>query len=46
MDFGCVPITIYSENAYWIGLIGLSFADMNTAFADIAKTGATTVRTM
>jgi mannan endo-1,4-beta-mannosidase len=29
-----------------VGLTGLSVADMTAAFADIAKTGATTVRTM
>ena len=28
-----------------MGLTGITFADMNAAFADIAKTGATTVRT-
>ncbi|KAG6840902.1 hypothetical protein C0991_003363 [Blastosporella zonata] len=32
-------------NAYWIGLTGLSTANMNAAFADIAKAGGTTVRT-
>lgn len=31
-------------NAYWVGLKGLSVADMNKAFADIAKAGGTTVR--
>lgn len=34
-----------SANAYWIGLTGLSTANMNAAFADIANTGATLVRT-
>lgn len=34
-----------SGNAYWIGLTGLSTANMNAAFADIAKAGGTTVRT-
>jgi len=33
-----------SANAYWIGLNGLSTADMDKAFSDIAATGATTVR--
>lgn len=32
-------------NAYWVGLMAYSVADMNQAFADIAATGATTVRT-
>ncbi|KAG6848287.1 hypothetical protein H0H93_001512 [Arthromyces matolae] len=32
-------------NAYWVGLTGLSTANMNAAFADIAKAGGTTVRT-
>ena len=31
-------------NAYWVGLTGLSVADMNKAFADIANAGGTTVR--
>ena len=31
-------------NAYWVGLTGLSVADMNKAFADIAKAGGTAVR--
>ncbi|THG98333.1 hypothetical protein EW026_g3826 [Hermanssonia centrifuga] len=34
-----------SENSYWVGLMGLSTANMNAAFADIAKSGATVVRT-
>ncbi|RDB24327.1 putative mannan endo-1,4-beta-mannosidase F [Hypsizygus marmoreus] len=37
--------TVVGSNSYWIGLTGLSTANMNAAFADIAKTGATTVRT-
>ncbi|KAF5385133.1 hypothetical protein D9615_000976 [Tricholomella constricta] len=37
--------TIVGGNAYWIGLTGLSTADMNKAFSDIAKAGGTTVRT-
>ncbi|THH08393.1 hypothetical protein EW146_g9009 [Bondarzewia mesenterica] len=37
--------TVVGANAYWVGLTGLSTANMNAAFADIAKTGATTVRT-
>jgi mannan endo-1,4-beta-mannosidase len=37
--------TVVGGNAYWIGLTGLSPANMNAAFADIAKAGGTTVRT-
>ncbi|KAI0266756.1 glycoside hydrolase family 5 protein [Gloeopeniophorella convolvens] len=37
--------TVVGANSYWVGLIGLSTANMNAAFADIAKAGATTVRT-
>ncbi|KAF8893383.1 CEL4a mannanase [Infundibulicybe gibba] len=37
--------TVVGGNAYWIGLTGLSTANMNAAFADIAKAGGTTVRT-
>lgn len=37
--------TVAGANAYWIGLTGLSTTSMKTAFADIAKTGATVVRT-
>ncbi|KAL0956596.1 hypothetical protein HGRIS_002733 [Hohenbuehelia grisea] len=37
--------TVVGGNSYWIGLIGLSTANMNAAFADIAKAGGTTVRT-
>ncbi|KAI0076116.1 CEL4a mannanase [Panus rudis PR-1116 ss-1] len=40
------PFTVAGANAYWIGLWGLSTTDMNAAFADIAKTGATAVRTL
>ncbi|KAK7438647.1 hypothetical protein VKT23_017980 [Stygiomarasmius scandens] len=36
---------VVGSNAYWIGLNGLSTADMDKAFSDIAATGATTVRT-
>ena len=34
-----------SANSYWVGLMGYSTANMNQAFADIAKAGGTTVRT-
>ncbi|KAH7925543.1 glycoside hydrolase family 5 protein [Leucogyrophana mollusca] len=37
--------TVVGANSYWVGLMGLSTADMNQAFKDIAATGATTVRT-
>ncbi|EMD37800.1 carbohydrate-binding module family 1 protein/glycoside hydrolase family 5 protein [Gelatoporia subvermispora B] len=37
--------TVVGANAYWVGLMGYSTSDMNKAFADIAATGATTVRT-
>ncbi|KAJ7594137.1 CEL4a mannanase [Mycena floridula] len=37
--------TVVGSNSYWVGLMGYSTTDMNTAFANIAKTGATTVRT-
>ncbi|KAF9564905.1 CEL4b mannanase [Agrocybe pediades] len=37
--------TVVGANSYWVGLMGLSTASMNQAFSDIAKTGATTVRT-
>ncbi|KAF8883320.1 CEL4b mannanase [Gymnopilus junonius] len=37
--------TVVGGNSYWMGLIGLSTANMNAAFADIAKAGGTTVRT-
>ncbi|OBZ68183.1 putative mannan endo-1,4-beta-mannosidase F [Grifola frondosa] len=37
--------TLVGANAYWVGLTGLSTADMNAAFADIANAGSTTVRT-
>ncbi|KAI0821629.1 mannanase [Trametes gibbosa] len=36
---------LVGANSYWVGLMGYSTAQMNQAFADIAKTGATTVRT-
>ncbi|KAF5368948.1 hypothetical protein D9758_003040 [Tetrapyrgos nigripes] len=37
--------TVVGSNSYWVGLFGLSQADMNKTFSDIAATGATTVRT-
>ncbi|PPQ79908.1 hypothetical protein CVT26_004186 [Gymnopilus dilepis] len=37
--------TVVGGNSYWVGLIGLTPANMNAAFADIAKAGGTTVRT-
>ncbi|KIJ67924.1 glycoside hydrolase family 5 protein [Hydnomerulius pinastri MD-312] len=37
--------TVVGANSYWVGLSGYSTTDMNTAFKDIAATGATTVRT-
>ncbi|KAG6810790.1 hypothetical protein H0H92_010328 [Tricholoma furcatifolium] len=37
--------TVVGGNAYWMGLTGLSTANMNAAFADIAAAGGTTVRT-
>jgi mannan endo-1,4-beta-mannosidase len=37
--------TVVGANSYWVGLMGYSTTDMNKAFADIAATGATTVRT-
>ncbi|KII92378.1 glycoside hydrolase family 5 protein [Plicaturopsis crispa FD-325 SS-3] len=37
--------TVVGANSYWVGLMGYSTTDMNQAFADIAATGATTVRT-
>ncbi len=37
--------TVVGGNAYWIGLTGLSTANMNAAFADIVKAGGTAVRT-
>ncbi|KAI0076120.1 mannanase [Panus rudis PR-1116 ss-1] len=39
------PFTVAGANSYWVGLTGLSTDNMNAAFADIAKTGATAVRT-
>ncbi|PBK88327.1 mannanase [Armillaria gallica] len=38
--------TVFGSNAYWVGLMGYSISDMNAAFADIAATGATVVRTL
>lgn len=37
--------TVVGSNSYWVGLTGLSDADMNKAFSDIAAAGGTTVRT-
>ncbi|TFK44673.1 mannanase [Crucibulum laeve] len=37
--------TVVGSNSYWVGLMGLSTSAMNQAFSDIAKAGATTVRT-
>ncbi|KAL4254228.1 glycosyl hydrolase 5 (cellulase A) family protein [Abortiporus biennis] len=37
--------TVVGANSYWVGLMGLSTANMNASFADIAKAGGTTVRT-
>ncbi|KAH9951516.1 endo-beta-mannanase [Amylocystis lapponica] len=37
--------TLRSANSYWVGLTGLTTEEMNQAFADIANTGATAVRT-
>ncbi|KAK7022835.1 hypothetical protein VNI00_016916 [Paramarasmius palmivorus] len=36
--------TVVGSNSYWVGLTGLNTTDMNKAFTDIAKTGATVVR--
>ncbi|TFK89118.1 glycoside hydrolase family 5 protein [Polyporus arcularius HHB13444] len=36
---------LVGANSYWVGLMGYSTANMNQAFADIAKAGGTTVRT-
>ncbi|KAJ7458493.1 CEL4a mannanase [Mycena latifolia] len=38
--------TVVGSNAYWPALLGYSAADIDKAFADIAASGATTVRTM
>ncbi|KZT72191.1 glycoside hydrolase family 5 protein [Daedalea quercina L-15889] len=37
--------TVVGANSYWVGLTGLNSTEMDQAFADIAATGATTVRT-
>ncbi|KAJ7054471.1 CEL4a mannanase [Mycena amicta] len=37
--------TVVGSNAYWPGLLGYSSTDITKAFADIANSGATTVRT-
>ncbi|KAJ3819804.1 mannanase [Lentinula raphanica] len=39
------PFTVVGANSYWVGLMNYDTTDMNTAFSDIAATGATTVRT-
>ncbi|KAJ4465451.1 glycoside hydrolase [Lentinula aciculospora] len=39
------PFTVVGANAYWVGLMAYGVADMNTAFHDIAATGASVVRT-
>lgn len=39
------PFTVVGSNSYWVGLQGLSTADIDQSFADIAATGATVVRT-
>ncbi|KAI0733072.1 endo-beta-mannanase [Fomitopsis betulina] len=37
--------TVVGANSYWVGLTGLTTAEMDQAFADIAGAGATSVRT-
>ncbi|KAI0930586.1 hypothetical protein AcW1_009236 [Taiwanofungus camphoratus] len=37
--------TVVGANSYWMGLTGLNTSEMSTAFADIARVGATAVRT-
>ncbi|KAI0066115.1 CEL4a mannanase [Artomyces pyxidatus] len=37
--------TVVGANSYWVGLMSYSTANMNQAFSDIAKAGATTIRT-
>ncbi|KAJ3984228.1 glycoside hydrolase [Lentinula detonsa] len=39
------PFTVVGANAYWVGLMNYGIADMNTAFHDVAATGASVVRT-
>ncbi|KAJ3739652.1 glycoside hydrolase [Lentinula detonsa] len=39
------PFTVVGANAYWVGLMNYGVADMNTAFHDVAATGASVVRT-
>jgi mannan endo-1,4-beta-mannosidase len=39
------PFALVGTNSYWVGLQGLSASDINLAFQDMAKSGATTVRT-
>ncbi|KAL6310450.1 endo-beta-mannanase [Sparassis latifolia] len=39
------PYTVVGANSYWVGLMGLTTAEMDQAFSDIADAGATTVRT-
>ncbi|KAF9234130.1 glycoside hydrolase family 5 protein [Melanogaster broomeanus] len=40
------PYTVFGSNSYWVGLMGYTTDEMNTAFQNIAATGATTVRTL
>ncbi|KAF7323661.1 Carbohydrate-binding module family 1 protein/glycoside hydrolase family 5 protein [Mycena kentingensis (nom. inval.)] len=37
--------TVVGSNAYWPGLLGYNAANVNQAFADMAASGATTIRT-
>ncbi|EPT04925.1 hypothetical protein FOMPIDRAFT_126283 [Fomitopsis schrenkii] len=37
--------TVVGANSYWVGLTGLTTAEMDQTFSDIAATGATSVRT-
>ncbi|KIK62666.1 glycoside hydrolase family 5 protein [Collybiopsis luxurians FD-317 M1] len=39
------PFTVVGANSYWVGLMNYGIADMNTAFHDIAATGASVCRT-
>ncbi|KAF9234133.1 glycoside hydrolase family 5 protein [Melanogaster broomeanus] len=39
------PYTVFGSNSYWVGLMGYTTDEMNTAFQNIAATGATAVRT-
>ncbi|KAI0094184.1 glycoside hydrolase superfamily [Irpex rosettiformis] len=42
---GGSTFTVVGLNSYWVGLMGYSSTDINKAFADIASSGATAVRT-